>query len=56
MNLLVKRTHDCQSVGVSIARTIVFLLPKGMRSETIMEVCIKEDETDCVELVVLYEK
>jgi hypothetical protein len=35
-NLLVKRTHDCKSVsisvGVSVARTVVFLLPKEMGS------------------------
>ena len=31
-NLLVKRIHDCEFVGVSVARTIVFLLPKEMGS------------------------
>jgi hypothetical protein len=56
MNLLAKRTHDCQSVGVSVARTIVFLLPKEMRSGMVMGVWIKENETDCVWVVVLYEK
>jgi hypothetical protein len=55
-NLLVKRIHDCESVGVSVARTIIFLLPKEMRSATTVEVCIKENETDCVWLVVLHEK
>jgi hypothetical protein len=44
-NLLAKRTHDCKSVsvsvGVSVAWTIVFLLPKEMRSATVVEVCIK---------------
>jgi hypothetical protein len=55
-NLLAKQTHDCQSVGVLVARTIVFILPKEMRSGTAMEVCIKENETDCVQLVVRYEK
>jgi hypothetical protein len=55
-NLLAKWTHDCRSVGVSVAWTIVFLLPKEMRSATAVDVCIKENETDCVEMVVLYEK
>jgi hypothetical protein len=55
-NLLVKQTHDCQSVGVSVAWTVVFLLPKEMGSATAVDVCIKENETDCVRLVVLYEK
>jgi hypothetical protein len=55
-NLLVKQIHDCESVGVSVARTIVFLLPKEMRSATAVEMCIKENETDCGWLVVLYEK
>jgi hypothetical protein len=36
MNLLVKQTHDCKSVsvslGVSVARTVVFLLPKELGS------------------------
>jgi hypothetical protein len=36
MNLLAKRTHDCKlvsvSVGVSVAQTIFFLLPKEMGS------------------------
>jgi hypothetical protein len=35
-NLLAKRTHDCKSVsisvGVSVARTVVFLLPKELGS------------------------
>jgi hypothetical protein len=35
-NLLVKRTHDCKSVsvsvGVSVARTVVFLLTKELGS------------------------
>jgi hypothetical protein len=31
-NLLVKQTHDCQIVGVSVAETIIFLLPKEMGS------------------------
>jgi hypothetical protein len=31
-NLLAKRTHDCQSVGISGAETVVFLLPKEMGS------------------------
>ena len=52
-NLLVKQIHDCESVGVSVAWTVVFLLPKEMRSATAVEVCIKENETDCVGLVVL---
>jgi hypothetical protein len=30
-NLLAKQTHDCRSVGVSVARTVVFLLSKEMR-------------------------
>jgi hypothetical protein len=55
-NLLVKQIHDCKSVGVSVARTIVFLLPKEMRSATALVMCIKENETDCVWLVVQYEK
>jgi hypothetical protein len=55
-NLLAKQTHDCKSVCVSVARTIVSLLPKEMRSGTAVGVCIKENETDCVWLVVLYEK
>jgi hypothetical protein len=37
-NLLAKQTHDCQSVGVSVARTVVFLLPKEMRSATAVDV------------------
>jgi hypothetical protein len=45
MNLLAKQTHDCKSVsvsvGVSVAQTVVFLLPKEMRSATAVEVCIK---------------
>jgi hypothetical protein len=56
MNLLVKWIHDGESVGISVARTIVFLLPKEKQSATAVEVCIKENETDCVLLVVLYEK
>jgi hypothetical protein len=56
MNLLAKQTHDCQSVGVSLAWTIVFLLPKEMRSATVVDVCIKENETDSVWLVVMYVK
>jgi hypothetical protein len=56
MNLLVKRIHDCESVGVSVARTIVFLLPKEMRRATVMDGCIKENETYCVWWAVLYEK
>jgi hypothetical protein len=56
MNLLAKLTHDCESVGVSVAQTIVFLLPKEMRSGIAMCMCIKENETDCVWLVVQYEK
>jgi hypothetical protein len=59
-NLLAKQTHDCKSVsisiGVSVAWTSVFLLPKEMGSGTTMGVCIKENETDCAGLVVLYEK
>jgi hypothetical protein len=55
-NLLVKRIHDCESVGVSVARTFVFILPKEMRSGMALELCIKENETDSVRLVVLYEK
>jgi hypothetical protein len=55
-NLLAKQTHDCESVGVSVARTVVFLLPKEMRSATAVDTCIKENETDCGGLVVLYEK
>ena len=50
--MLEKRTHDCKSVGgsvgVSVARTVVFLLPKEMGSGTVMGVCIKENETDSV--------
>jgi hypothetical protein len=46
-NLLVKRFHDCESVGVSVARTIVFFFPKEMRSATAVDMCIKENETDC---------
>jgi hypothetical protein len=30
MNLLVKWIHDCESVSVLVAGTIVFLLPKEM--------------------------
>jgi hypothetical protein len=56
MNLLAKQTHDCQSVGVSVAQKVVFLLPKKMRSGTVVGVCIKENEIDCVMVVVLYEK
>jgi hypothetical protein len=56
-NLLAKWTHDCKSVsvsvGVSVAGTVVFLLPKEMRSGTVVEVCIKENKTDCVWLAVL---
>jgi hypothetical protein len=52
MNLLAKWIHDCKSVsvsvGVSVAQTIVFLLPKEMGSGTVGGVCIKENETDCV--------
>jgi hypothetical protein len=59
-NLLAKQTHDCKSVsvsvGVSVTRTTVFLLPKEMGSGTAMGVCIKENETDCVWLAVLEEK
>jgi hypothetical protein len=59
-NLLAKRTHDCKSVsvlvGISVARTIVFLLPKEMGSGTAVGGCIKENETDCVWLANLYEK
>jgi hypothetical protein len=53
MNLLVKWIHDCESVGVSVVGTVVFLFPKEMRSGTAMEVCIKENKTDYVWLVVL---
>jgi hypothetical protein len=52
-NLLVKRIHDCESVGVSVAGTIVFILPKEMPSGTVVEVCIKENKTDCVWLALL---
>jgi hypothetical protein len=31
-NLLVKRTHDCRLVGVSVAKMVFFLLPKDMGS------------------------
>jgi hypothetical protein len=31
-NLLAKQTHHCESVGVSVAQTVVFRLPKEMRS------------------------
>jgi hypothetical protein len=54
-NLLAKQIHDCESVGISVAQTVVFILPKEMRSATPV-VCIKENETDNVRLVVLYEK
>jgi hypothetical protein len=37
-NLLVKQTHDCQLVGVSVAETIVFFLLKEMRSGTTVRV------------------
>jgi hypothetical protein len=40
-NLLVKRIHDCESVGVSVVGKVVFLLPKEMQSGTTVEVCIK---------------
>jgi hypothetical protein len=33
-----------------------FFFPKRMRSGTVVEVCIIEDETDCVWLAVCYEK
>ena len=56
MTLLVKQIHDCESVGVLVARTIVFLFPKEMQSATAVETCIKENETDCGRLVVLDEK
>jgi hypothetical protein len=46
-NLLVKRFHDCESIGVSVARTIVFLFPKEMRSTTAVDMCINKNETDC---------
>jgi hypothetical protein len=52
-NLLVKWIHDCESVGVSVVGTVVLILPKEMQSGTIVEVCIKENKTDCVWLVVL---
>ena len=52
-NLLVKQIHDCKSVGVSVAGTIVFLLPKEMQSGTAVEVCIKENKTHCVWLDIL---
>jgi hypothetical protein len=55
-NLIAKQTHDCQSVGVSVARTIVFLLPKEMRRRTAVGVCIKEKDTDSAVLVVLGRK
>ena len=55
-NLLVKQIHDCESVGISVARTVVSLFPKEMRSATVMVVCIKENETDCGGLVVLYDE
>ena len=55
-NLLLKWIHDCESVGASVAQTVVFILPMEMRSATAVEVCIKENETDCVLLVILYEK
>jgi hypothetical protein len=58
-NLLAKQTHDCKSVsvsvGVSVARTVVILLPKEMGSGTVVGVCIKENETDCVGVAVLDE-
>jgi hypothetical protein len=53
MNLLEKRTHDCRSVGISVARMVVFLLSKDMRRRTVVGVCIKEKDTDSAELVVL---
>jgi hypothetical protein len=31
-NLLAKQTHDCKSVNVSVARTIVFFLSKELGS------------------------
>jgi hypothetical protein len=55
-NLLAKWTHDCRSVGFSVARTVVFLLPKEMRRRTVMGVCLKEKDTDSAELVVLGRK
>jgi hypothetical protein len=55
-NLLAKQTHDCESIGISVSRTVVFLLPKEMRSGIIVRMCIKENDTDCVWLVVQYEK
>jgi hypothetical protein len=42
-----------RSVGISVARMIVFLLPKDMRRRTTVGVCIKEKDTDSAELVVL---
>jgi hypothetical protein len=56
MNLLAKQTHDCQSVGILVAWPVVFLLPKEMRSATVVDVCIKENEIDYVRWVFLYEK
>jgi hypothetical protein len=43
------------SVGLSVAWTIVFLLPKEMGSGTATGVCIKENETDCVWRAILEE-
>jgi hypothetical protein len=56
MNLLAIQTHDYRSVGVSVARTVVFLLPKEMRRGTAVGVCIKENDTDGVWLVLFWTK
>jgi hypothetical protein len=55
-NLLAILTHDCRSVGVSVARTVVFLLSKEMRRGTVVGECIKENDTDGALLVALDEK
>jgi hypothetical protein len=53
--LLVKWTDDHQSVGISVAQTVVFLLPKEMQRGTTVGVCIKENEIDYVGGAVLDE-
>jgi hypothetical protein len=52
-NMLAIQTHDFQSVGVSVAWTIVFIFPKEMRRGTTMGVCMKENDTDGAWLVVV---
>jgi hypothetical protein len=49
----VKWTRDCKCVNVSVTGTVVIVLAEGDGKLNRLFECIKEDETDCVELAIL---